>query len=143
MSIIHIYIYIYIYTLEHFLQANQISYLQQQLEMMTQTRAHESTYAGQQIQQLGHKELRDYGGKKNTRRDTHSDARMVGGQHKRKKDRSKQCVLSQLECLFSRSPGQSPSGTKPACAKRATEMVHGRARAPPRQTWRVAVNEGR
>jgi len=23
-----------------------------------------------------------------------------------------------------------------------TEMVHGRARAPPRQTWRVAVNEG-
>jgi hypothetical protein len=25
----------------------------------------------------------------------------------------------------------------------ATEMVHGRARAPPRQTWRVAVNEGR
>ena len=26
--------------------------MQQQLEMMTQTRAHESTYAGQQIQQL-------------------------------------------------------------------------------------------
>jgi hypothetical protein len=24
-----------------------------------------------------------------------------------------------------------------------TKMVHGRARAPPRQTWRVAVNEGR
>jgi len=24
-----------------------------------------------------------------------------------------------------------------------TEMVHDRARAPPRQTWRVAVNEGR
>ena len=24
-----------------------------------------------------------------------------------------------------------------------TEMVHGRARAPPRQTWRVAVDEGR
>jgi len=23
-----------------------------------------------------------------------------------------------------------------------TEMVHGRAGAPPRQTWRVAVNEG-
>jgi len=25
--------------------------------------------------------------------------------------------------------------------RRSTEMVHGRARAPPRQTWRVAVNE--
>ena len=25
----------------------------------------------------------------------------------------------------------------------STEMVHGRARAPPRQTWRVAVDEGR
>jgi hypothetical protein len=24
-----------------------------------------------------------------------------------------------------------------------TEMVHGRAREPPRQTWRVAVDEGR
>ena len=24
-----------------------------------------------------------------------------------------------------------------------TKMVHGRARAPPRQTWRVAVDEGR
>jgi len=24
-----------------------------------------------------------------------------------------------------------------------TEMVHGRARAPPTQTWRVVVNEGR
>jgi hypothetical protein len=24
-----------------------------------------------------------------------------------------------------------------------TEMVHGRAREPPRQTWRVAVEEGR
>jgi hypothetical protein len=27
--------------------------------------------------------------------------------------------------------------------QRYTKMVHGRARAPPRQTWRVAVNEGR
>jgi hypothetical protein len=25
----------------------------------------------------------------------------------------------------------------------ATKLVHGRARAPPRQTWREAVDEGR
>jgi len=31
----------------------------------------------------------------------------------------------------------------PASGDPGTEMVHGRARAPPRQTWRVAVDEGR
>ena len=77
LSIIYIYIYIYIHTyrhtyiltLEHFLQANQISYLQQQLELMTQTRAHESTYAGQQIQQLA-RQVEDLQASQARRRET-------------------------------------------------------------------------
>jgi hypothetical protein len=59
---------------------------------------------------------------------------------------SKWCMVLEKEAdvqTFDEQISEIHTAEHRAATNSTTEMVHGRARAPPRQTWRVSVDEGR